>query len=81
MEEFQLEFQWQAFLKRVSLKEEDMPKGQISMMKQAFMGAIGQVLVLLRESMPDDEEEGVKILKDMWQQCVDYWSNLVNNQN
>ena len=75
------ENQWNLFLERMALKEEYMPANQIKMMKQAFMGGIGIALILLRDEVPDNEEEAMRWFKKLMAEVNDYWQGEVGEKN
>ena len=54
--EFNLEHQYQLYLKRVALKEAEMHSEQKKQLRQAFMGACGQIILLLRDEVGKLEE-------------------------
>jgi hypothetical protein len=74
MIQFNIEFQYQAYLKRVGLKEVNMHPIQRQETKRAFMGAVGQMLVLLRDDLSELEEDvAVMHLENMTQQVGYFW--------
>lgn len=70
---FDLEYQYGLYLERGGLKEGEMHPVQAVETKRAFFGAWGQLLLLLRDDMPEDEDEAVKILERMQDQVVNFW--------
>lgn len=79
---FDLEHQYQLYLGRVKLKEFQMSDVQRKEMRQVFMGACGQMIILLRDELskhPDDE--AVEILKDMLSQLGNYFLGKQNKHN
>lgn len=71
---FDMEYQYQQYLKRVNLQPENMHPQQRIQLRQAFYGAIGQLLVLQREEIsPLPEPVAVGVLENMEQQVAHYW--------
>ncbi len=66
--QFDLEHQYQLYLKRVGLKECNMSPVQKTETKRAFIGACGQILLLLRDDLAVLEEE----------QAFQTFENLIN---
>lgn len=72
--EFNLEHQYQLYLERVGMKERQMPLIQRKELKRAFMGACGQMLILLRDDLSElDENEAVDTLQNMHEQVSNFW--------
>jgi len=71
---FDLNYQYDLYLERVGLDKDTMHPVQAVETKRAFFGACGQVLVLLRDDMPDDETTCVVILQAMHDQVGLFWS-------
>lgn len=76
--DFDLNHQWSLFLERCDLKEVKMPEDQRREMKRAFMGACGQMLILLRDELGDyDDKHGeaasAKVLQNMMDQVGSFW--------
>jgi hypothetical protein len=80
---FELEHQYQLYLQRVGLKESAMHPVQKRQIKQAFIGGIGQMLILLRDDVGaiEDEDEAVKVMESLLNQVGDYFLNINNQQN
>jgi hypothetical protein len=77
---FSLEFQYQLYLKRIGLTEETMHPEQKIQTKQAFFGAIGQILIVLRDDMYDcTEDEAVQVMEAMMNEVTQYF--LLRTQN
>lgn len=83
MQQFNLEYQYQLYLERVSLKEENMHHEQRKQLKQAFMGACGQLLILFRDDLGgiEDEEKAIATMQDMLNQVGDYWLKVGERSN
>lgn len=72
--EFNLEHQYQLYLERVKLKESQMSLIQRQELKRAFMGACGQMLVLLRDELGElPENEAVETLQNLHDQVGNFW--------
>ena len=81
--EFDLNHQYQLYLQRVGIKDESKlhPVQRIEM-RRVFFGAVGQLLLLLRDDLTKySEEEGEKILKGMLQQVTNFWLKEKNETN
>lgn len=81
MEKFNIEKQFQAYLKRVGLSEALMPKEQTTELRRAFFGSWGQFLVILQQEVIITEEEAFKVLDDMQDQVANFWLRETKNQN
>ncbi len=82
MNPFNLEEQYQKYLKMVELKETTMHPVQRLETRRAFMGACGIMLVLLREdvaALPEDEAIGK--LEDMNKQVKQFLIDQTKNLN
>ncbi len=80
--QFDLEYQYQLFLQRMSLIESQMHPQQKIQLKQAFMGAWGQSMICMRDEVSEHPEaEAVQILEDMTTQLTRYWNNQVKKPN
>jgi len=72
--EFKLEHQYQLYLERVGLKEFQMPLIQRKELKRAFMGACGQILIMLRDDVGKlEENEAIDTLDNLINQVSDFW--------
>ena len=79
---FNLEYQYQLYLKRVALKECNMPPVQQKEMRRVFMGACGQMIFMLRDDVAAlEEDEAIKVLEDMKNQVGDYFMKITNKYN
>jgi len=80
--EFNLEHQYQLYLKRVALREVEMHPEQKKQLRQAFMGACGQIILLLRDEVGKlEEDEAVKVMENMIEQVGNYFLKITNKQN
>ena len=79
---FDLEHQYQLYLKRVGLKEENMHPVQKTETRRAFMGACGQMLILLRDDLGVlEESKAIEIMQDMINQVQVYFMKETNKFN
>jgi len=78
MNKFNLENQYQLYLKRVGLNEKQMPPLQKKQLKQSFMGACGQMLLLLRDDVGALEEDAaILTMENMIKQVGNYFAKQV----
>lgn len=79
---FDLEYQYQLYLKRVGLTEAQMHPEQKKQLRQAFMGACGQIILLLRDEVGKLEEaEAIKVMQDMMNQVGTYFMKETKKLN
>lgn len=79
---FSLENQYRQYLKRVSLEESRMGQVQKTELKRAFMGAWGQLLVLLHDEIGQmTDDEAVSALEYMKDQVSEFFMNEVHRKN
>jgi hypothetical protein len=79
---FSIESQYQLYLQRIQLKEENMHPQQRVQLRQTFYGACGQMLLLLRDDLAClEEKHGVLVLQDMMDQVQTYFLNAIKNDN
>lgn len=82
MDNFNLENQYQLYLKRVALKENEMNPTQKKQLRQTFMGACGQMLLLLRDELGAlEEEKAIEIMQGMINQVSDYFLKATHKTN
>lgn len=77
MKQFDLEFQYQQYLKRVGLVESKMAPLQQKQLRQTFFGACGSILMLFKNeitSLPEDQ--AVLAIQDMFNQVANYFAKL-----
>lgn len=73
--QFDLNHQYQLYLKRVGLNEKTMSSVQSKETKRAFFGACGQMLILLRDNVGELEEtEAIETLDDLTNQVKNFWA-------
>ena len=79
---FDLEHQYQLYLKRVGLKEENMHPVQKTETRRAFMGACGQMLILLRDDLGVlEESKAIETMQDMINQVHVHFMKETNKFN
>jgi hypothetical protein len=77
---FNLEYQYQLYLTRMGLKEDSLHPIQKLQLKQTFMGACGQMLILLRDEvskLPNDQ--AADILENFIHQIEKFFINQIQN--
>lgn len=81
--QFSLEHQYQLYLKRCNVTEAQMHPVQRKETKQAFFGACGQMLILMRDGIGDieNEDEAVQTMENMINQVSQYFISITTNQN
>ena len=73
---FQVAHQYQLFLERMKLHENNMHPQQRLQLKQAFYGAVSQMLFLFRDDMAAlDPGEAVEVFSGMLGELSDYWNS------
>lgn len=69
-----IEKQYQQYLKLINLDEKNMIPEQRLQTKQAFYGAIGRILWLMRDVIPKKTQfQQLKDREDLWNQLNVYW--------
>ncbi len=82
MDSFNLETQYQLYLKRVALNENEMHPTQKKQLRQTFMGACGQMLLLLRDELGAlEEEKAIETMKGMINQVSDFFFQETHKTN
>lgn len=80
-ENLNLEQQYLFYLNKVNLKIDQMHPQQKIQIKQAFYGACGQMLILLRDTVGGlSEEEAMKAFDNLLNQVANYWINPKNHK-
>jgi hypothetical protein len=80
MDQFNLEDQYQVYLQRVMLHEQKMEETQKIETKRAFMGACGQMLVLLTEGTDNlTEQQALPLLAGLFTQVSEFWNSQTIN--
>lgn len=78
IDKFNLDYQYELYLKRVGLSIATMPDSQNKAIKMAFMGACGQMLLLLRDDVGAmDEKQAVSTLEKMIGQVSNFFGKLI----
>jgi hypothetical protein len=73
-DKFDLNYQFFVYLKQYGLHWEDLPPIQFREMKRAYYGAMGQMLMLYMNDIPQiSAEESTKKILWMRQQVIDFW--------
>lgn len=81
MEKFDLNYQWNLYLEKIGLKEESMFPIQLTETKRAFFAACGQMLLLLRDDIPQYKaDKAIEILENMTMQVKSFWEVEVKKQ-
>lgn len=81
MKKFNLDHQYQLYLERVGIKEEDMHPIQKTETKNAFMGACGQMLDICVNEIPDfDDGSAIEVMSYLLHQVQDFWKSRVKNK-
>lgn len=74
MADYNIEKQYQLYLQRVKLSEEQMHPTQRQEMRRAFFGAAGQMLVMLRDDLSElPEGKAVLVLENMHKEVQAFW--------
>jgi hypothetical protein len=82
MDNFNLENQYQLYLKRVALKESEMHYTQKKQLRQTFIGACGQLLLLLRDELGElEEDKAIETMQGMINQVSDYFLKETHKTN
>lgn len=77
--DFSIEKQYQYYLQRVNLKESEMHPEQKKQLKQAFFGASGQIILLLRDKISRlNERDAVEVLHSMINQVANHFTPIEN---
>lgn len=73
-QKFNLEYQYQLYLKRMALSEDSMHPEQRKQLRQTFMGAAGQMILMLRDDLTKlDDDKACDILQDMVNQVSTFF--------
>jgi len=79
---FNIEFQYQEYLKRVNLSEEHMHSQQKKQLRETFFGAVGAVLILLRnQTQVLSVEDSIKAFQSMLDQVGEFFLKNSSQQN
>ena len=78
MNPFNIEDQYQFYLKKMELDEATMHPMQRVQLRQTFMGASGIILLLIRDEFGAlSDDEGDRMFTSMVDQVGDYWNKEV----
>lgn len=79
---FDLEHQYQLYLERVGLREDMMHPVQKKQLKEAFIGACGQMLVMLRDDLSKlDERDAIVEMSEMMNQVGRFFMKASDRTN
>jgi hypothetical protein len=74
MNQFNVEHQYQLYLRRMALAESRMHPEQRRQLRQAFFGATGQILLLLRDEAAGlPEEAAIIVMQKMLDQVGEFF--------
>lgn len=74
--------QWKLYLHLSGYEDRQLPIVQERETKRSFMAGIGQMLMLMRNEIPNlSEDEAVKAFDQLIQQVSDFWIGETNKQN
>jgi hypothetical protein len=73
-DKFDLDYQFFLYLKKYGVHWEDLPPIQLREMKRSFYAAMGQMLMIYMQDIPQmSVEESTKKILWMRQQVIDFW--------
>jgi len=79
---FSLDHQYNLFLHRMDIDKRKMPPLQRKMMKEAFFGACGQLLILFRDDVGAlPENQAIEKMESLLNQVGDFWLRKKGQQN
>lgn len=79
---FDLEYQYQLYLQRVKLDEATMHIEQKIQVRQAFYGAVGQLLILQRDDIGAlSEREAIGVFESLIAQVDQFWKKDIARHN
>lgn len=80
--EFNIEHQYQLYLKRMSISERNMHPEQKKQLRETFFGACGQMIILLRDELSAlKESEAIEQMQNMLDQIGGYFLSITGKQN
>lgn len=79
---FNLEWQWQAYLAKVGLREEEMPLIQRQETKKAFYAGLGSMFLLLRGEwfeyhIKHGDDAALQLVQYTLKQLDDFWKEQI----
>lgn len=77
--ELNANFQYQEYLRRARITEAQMPDIQRIETKRAFFAGIGQTLILLRDQLSENDEEGSVELQNLHDQVLNFFRSEVGS--
>lgn len=82
MENFNLNEQFEQFLKRMKFDKDIMPDVQYTEIKRAFYAGCSQMMLLFRDGIGqiENEEEALKVTNSLFAQTCDFWINEINQK-
>lgn len=79
---FDLEQQFLRYLKQTKQSPARMAPGQLREMRRVYYGACGHLLAILRDEVASfPEDDGVKVVADLWTQVGNFWTRESLSQN
>jgi hypothetical protein len=84
--DFDLTYQWHLFCERCGIPENKMPLDQRRVMKRAFFGACGQLLIIQKDELAvyadkHGDEAAANILQCMLDQVSDFWQKEMDEHS
>ena len=80
MNKFDLEYQYQLYLQKMALSEATMHPEQKIQLRNTFYGAIGQLLLLMRDEISLlEEDEAVDVMGKLLNQVVNHFIAIQKN--
>lgn len=80
--EFDIEWQFEQYMKRVGLDPNRVSAVQLKETRQAFFGAWGQALFCLRDDVAKfSEDDAIKILQNMTERVANYFLRASGKEN
>lgn len=77
--QFNLEYQYQMFLQLVALSENEMHPQQKIQLRQSFMAACGQMMILMRDEVTKlPTTDAAEVMNDLMNQVGEYWESQTN---
>lgn len=79
---FDLEKQYEIYLKNAGLKKFKMSQIQATETKKAFMAGCAQLIFMFRDQLTElKEDEAVYYMERMKNQALQFWNNQITNKN
>lgn len=78
---FDIEYQYQFYLKKVKLEESKMHSVQKTKLRETFFAACGQMLLLMSQDLSElEEDKAIEELDNMLKQVQDFWDETLKSQ-